>query len=91
MTDATRRMVTSSWCAARGGSGWAMRRRRPCSRAYPGSWEIGFQVENVGAPEFWRRVVTDTVGADWREEERPVPGKPHIPDDHFLLFDSPAR
>lgn len=53
---------------------------------YPGAWEIGFQVENVGAPDFWRRVVTDLVGDRWQEVERPVPGKPHLPDDHFLVF-----
>ena len=55
-------------------------------RRYPGAWEIGFQEENRGAPEFWRRVVTDVVGETWREELRPVPGKPHIPDDHVLVF-----
>lgn len=54
---------------------------------YPGRWEIGFQAGNSGAPEFWRRVVTDTVGAAWREELRPVPDKPHIPPDHFIVFE----
>jgi predicted acetyltransferase len=53
---------------------------------YRGPWEIGFQGNNRGAPEFWRRVVTAVVGTDWREERRPVPDKPHIPDDHFILF-----
>jgi predicted acetyltransferase len=53
---------------------------------HPGRWEIGFQAENDGAPNFWRRVATDAVGDGWREELRPVPGKPHIPHDHFLLF-----
>jgi predicted acetyltransferase len=53
---------------------------------HPGRWEIGFQAENRGAPEFWRRVATDVAGDDWREELRPVPGKPHIPDDHFIVF-----
>ena len=53
---------------------------------YPGRWEIGFQGHNRGAPEFWRRVVTAAVGTDWEEERRPVPDKPHIPDDHFILF-----
>ena len=53
---------------------------------YPGPWEIGFQVENTGVPDFWRRLATDVVGTQWREELRPVPGKPHIPDDHFLTF-----
>jgi predicted acetyltransferase len=53
---------------------------------YPGSWEVGFQGNNTGAPDFWRRVVADLVGDDWREERRPVPGKPHIPHDHFIVF-----
>jgi hypothetical protein len=55
-------------------------------RRYPGAWEIGFQEENRGVPEFWRRVVTDVVGETWREVLRPVPGKPHIPHDHVLVF-----
>ena len=53
---------------------------------YPGRWEIGFQAANTGAPQFWRRVVMDTVGDVWREDVRPVPGKPHVPHDHFLVF-----
>ena len=53
---------------------------------YPGPWEIAFQGNNRGAPEFWRRVVTDLVGDAWLEELRPVPGKPHIPPDHWLMF-----
>ena len=54
-------------------------------RRYPGAWEIGLKEENRGAPEFWRRVATDVVGETWREELRPVPGKPHIPHDHVLV------
>lgn len=54
---------------------------------HPGRWEIGFQAENDGAREFWRRVATDAVGDRLREELRPVPGKPHIPHDHFIVFD----
>jgi predicted acetyltransferase len=53
---------------------------------HPGRWEIGFQGTNTGAPEFWRRVAADLGGADWIEERRPVPGKPHIPHDHFVIF-----
>ncbi len=59
---------------------------RELLRRHPGPWEIGFQGENSGAPEFWRRVAADAVGSDWREELRPVPGKPHIPHDHFVVF-----
>jgi predicted acetyltransferase len=55
---------------------------------YPGRWEIGFQGGNPGAPEFWRRIAADAVGTDWQEERRPVPGKPHIPHDHFISFSS---
>ncbi len=55
-------------------------------RRHPGSWEIGFQAGNGGAPAFWRRVAADAVGSAWREETRPVPDKPHIPHDHFILF-----
>ena len=54
---------------------------------YPGHWEIGFQANNARVPEFWRRVVTHLVGTNWREETRPVPDKPHIPHDHFIVFD----
>jgi len=56
---------------------------------HPGEWEIGFQEENAGAPDFWRRVVTDAVGSTWREELREVPDRPGrqgIPPDHILVF-----
>src|SRR6476659_5194534 len=53
---------------------------------YAGAWEIGFQGSNRGAPEFWRRLAADVAGEDWVEERRPVPDKPHIPHDHFILF-----
>ena len=53
---------------------------------HPGGWEIAFQSENGGVPEFWRRVVSEAVGTEWREELRPVPDKPHIPPDHFIVF-----
>jgi len=56
---------------------------------FPGRWEIAFQDENHGAGTFWRRVVSDVVGTEWREELRPVPDKPdrkNIPPDRFLIF-----
>ena len=55
---------------------------------YPGSWEIAFQDDNPGAPEFWKRVVSGIVGDAWREEWRPVPNKPHIVPDHWLMFET---
>ena len=55
---------------------------------YLGTWEIAFQGDNPGAPAFWRGVATTLVGDAWREERRPVPNKPDIPPDHWLLFDT---
>ena len=72
----------------------ALRRRgvgfnvaRELIERFPGRWEIAFQAENRGAPDFWRGVVTALVGDKWTEELRPVPDKPHIPPDHWLVFD----
>jgi predicted acetyltransferase len=56
-----------------------------------GEWEIPFQEANQGAARFWRRVATDAVGTAWREELRPVPGKPHVPPDTWLLLDTSTR
>lgn len=58
-------------------------------RRYPGRWEIAFQDENPGAARFWRGLVADLVGPAVREERRPVPDKPHLPPDVFLLFEAP--
>jgi len=55
---------------------------------YKGMWEIAFQDRNRGAPEFWRGVVGSLVGDAFRDEFRPVPNKPHIPPDHWLVFDT---
>jgi predicted acetyltransferase len=55
-------------------------------RAHPGRWEIAFQEENPTAARFWRRFAVDLVGSVYREERRPVPGKPHIPPDTWLLL-----
>jgi predicted acetyltransferase len=49
-------------------------------------WGIAFQEDNPGAARFWRRVVTDVVGAVWEEERRPIPGKPDIAPDTWLLL-----
>ena len=55
-------------------------------RQHPGDWEIAFQEENPGAANFWRRVVGELVGDDYKDESRPVPGKPEIPPDSWLSF-----
>jgi predicted acetyltransferase len=70
-------------------------RRRGAGRAFArdlvggnaGKWEIAFQDNNPGAPEFWRGVVRSLVGEAYEEELRPVPDKPHIPPDRWLIFD----
>jgi predicted acetyltransferase len=53
---------------------------------HSGCWEIPFQEENPGAARFWRRVATETVGPAVKEERRPVPGKPAIPPDTWLVL-----
>jgi predicted acetyltransferase len=55
-------------------------------RLHPGRWEIAFQEENPGAARFWRRVAADVAADAYREERRPVPGKPQIPPDTWLLL-----
>lgn len=57
-------------------------------RSRPGAWSIAFQEDNPSAARFWRRLVTAAVGTDWTEELRPVPGKPEIAPDTWLLLDT---
>lgn len=56
-------------------------------RAHPGRWELAFQEENVAAARFWRRVATEA--GPHREERRPVPEKPDVPPDTWLVLDVP--
>jgi predicted acetyltransferase len=51
---------------------------------HPGTWEIPFQEENATAARFWRGVASRSARDGVREDRRPVPGKPHIPDDVWL-------
>jgi predicted acetyltransferase len=52
---------------------------------HEGAWSIGFQHDNASAGRFWRDM-TDTVFGlgRWSEEQRPVPGLPDVPPDHFI-------
>jgi predicted acetyltransferase len=54
---------------------------------HPGPWTIAFQNDNSAADGFWRRVATELFGPEgeaWTEEQRPVPGKPEVPPDHWF-------
>lgn len=56
-------------------------------RRHPGRWEIAFQEQNPKAARFWRRIAAEVAGeGGYREERRPVPGKPHIPPDVWLTL-----
>jgi predicted acetyltransferase len=55
-------------------------------RRHPGLWEIAFQEENPGAARFWRGIAAEVAGNGYREERRPVPGKPHVPPDVWLTL-----
>jgi predicted acetyltransferase len=52
---------------------------------HPGPWRIAFQEENLGAGAFWRVVATDAFGPAWTEEQIPVPDRPDLPPDHWIL------
>jgi hypothetical protein len=54
---------------------------------HPGRWSIGFQHDNTAAGVFWRAVADLVAGpGQWAEVQRPVPGLPDAPPDHFVEF-----
>jgi predicted acetyltransferase len=55
---------------------------------YPGPWEIACQEANPGAARFWRHIATLAMGVRWREDRRPVPNRPDIPPDNWIVFDN---
>jgi predicted acetyltransferase len=55
---------------------------------HPGAWEVAFQDGNTIAVRFWRRVATEIVGDAWSEDRRPVPGRPELPPDVWISFDT---
>lgn len=54
---------------------------------HPRPWQIAFQEANPGAARFWRGVAGIAFGDDWVEELRPVPDKPEIPPDVWIIAD----
>lgn len=52
---------------------------------YDGPWEIAFQHDNVAAGHFWRAVAREAFGEAWAEQRRPVPDRPQVPPDHWIL------
>ena len=81
-----RRSIVGFWVAPvarRGGVGRQL--AIEVLRRHDGPWSIGFQHENVNAGAFWREVADEVFGpGQWSEEERPVPGLPDAPPDHFI-------
>ncbi|MFC7741008.1 GNAT family N-acetyltransferase [Nocardiopsis composta] len=53
-----------------------------------GRWGVAFQEENPGAARFWREVVASVAAGGWAEESRPVPGRPELPPDVWLFFET---
>lgn len=51
---------------------------------HDGPWSIAFQHDNLAAGHFWRRVADEALPGSWTEEQRPVPGKPHVAHDHWI-------
>lgn len=68
------------------GSGVAEQVVRDVLLKHSGSWDIAFQDANPRAARFWRRTAGNLVGQRWREEPRPVPGKPDSPPDIWILL-----
>ena len=53
---------------------------------HEGPWSIGFQHDNASAAAFWRSVADAVFGpGGWSETQRPVPGCPDVPPDHFIV------
>lgn len=81
-----RRSMVGFWTAPvvrRGGLGTAL--AVDVLTRHNGPWSIGFQHDNAAAGAFWRRVADTAFGrAGWSEIQRPVPGLPDVPPDHFI-------
>lgn len=84
--EGDRRSVVGFWVApvVRGG-GVGRHLAAEVLGRHVGPWSIGFQHDNVKAAAFWRGVAEEVFGQGrWSEEQRPVPGLPDVPPDHFI-------
>lgn len=81
-----RRSVAGFWVApAVRGAGIGRRLAVEVLTRHDGPWSIGFQHDNAGAGRFWRAIADLVFGPGrWSEVQRPVPGKPQVPPDHFI-------
>jgi hypothetical protein len=81
-----RRSVAGFWVApAVRREGIGLRLAVEVLSKHRGPWSIGFQHDNASAGRFWRQVADAVFGLGmWSEQQRPVPGRPHVPPDHFI-------
>jgi predicted acetyltransferase len=81
-----RRSVAGFWVASaarRNGAGRTL--ALDVLARHPGPWTIAFQHDNTGAGDFWRGTADAAFGNGcWSEEQRPVPGRPEVPPDHWI-------
>jgi hypothetical protein len=80
-----RRSIAAFWvapAARRGGTGRAL--ALDALSRHPGPWAIAFQHANTGGGVYWRRVADAAFGDRWSEAQRPVPGRPDVPADHWI-------
>ncbi|MEO3812244.1 GNAT family N-acetyltransferase [Sphaerisporangium sp. B11E5] len=85
---AGRTRVLNSFFVTRGArrAGIGLRASLDVLARHPGAWEVAFQDDNLAAVRFWRRVAAGAAGRAWREERRPVPGRPDLPPDVWISF-----
>lgn len=86
----SRSRVLSGFFVVRGArrTGVGLRAVRELIGRHPGHWEIPFQDDNAAAVGFWRRVASDTAPGKWTEDRHRAPGKPDLPRDVWICFDT---
>ncbi len=85
--EGLRRSIEGFWVAPSvRGEGIGQRFALDVLARHDGPWTIAFQHDNVEAVRFWRSIAERAFAVSgWSEEERPVPGLPDVPPDHFIL------